>query len=184
MLKNVGLKYDSKAPQEVSSSEAKVIITTKNEARMIDGQNVIVFSDVSAYPILFKAKILKNMAGTNQDDILIIGVDPGNRIGICILYLHAELQRMVQSSSADTIKLISILLRGIPAKEKIVRIGDGHQAIAYNIAYEIRKRFKNEVTIELVDEFGTSRNTASNRRGNKDEASARNIASRKGLLFR
>lgn len=184
MLKNVGLKYDSMTPNEVSSSEARVIITTKSEASMIDGQNVIIFSDVSAYPILFKAKILKNMAGNNQDDILIIGVDPGNRIGICILYLHAELQRMVQSSSADTIKLITLILQGIPAREKIVRIGDGHRGIAYSIAYEIRKRFKNEVTIELVDEFGTSRSSSSNRRGNKDEASARSIASRKGLLFK
>jgi hypothetical protein len=183
MLKNVGLEYVSMIPEEVSSLKAAVIITTKNEATIMDNENVVIYSDINPYPLLFKAKILKNMTGNVQDDILVIGVDPGTRIGICILYLQAELHRMVECSSANAIKLITILLQGIPAKQKIVRIGNGHATVAHNIAFELRKRFKNEVRIELVNEFGTSRNATSNRRGNKDEASARSIASREGLMF-
>ncbi len=183
MLKNIGLNFDSMLPEEASLSDAKVIITTKREARIINKESVIVYSEINTYPIVFKAKILKSMIGKLQDDILIIGVDPGHRIGIYILYLHDELERTVQSSTRDAVKLITILLKEIHAKEKIVRIGDGHAPIAQCIAYEIKTRFRNKVRVELVDEFGTSRKSSSNRRGIRDESSAKSIALRKGYML-
>lgn len=183
MLKNVGLKFDSMIPEEASLSDANVIITSKNEASTINSENVLVFSEANFYPTVFKAKILKSILGNYEDDMLIIGVDPGIRIGIYILYHHAELQRVVQTSPTEAIRFMTILLNGIDAKQKIVRIGDGHASIAYCIAHEIKNRFKDAVRIELVDEFGTSRKTSSNRRGIRDESSARNIALKRGFLF-
>jgi len=184
MLKSFGFSFISMLPEEASLSEAKVIITTKSEARLINKENVIVYSEISSYPIVFKAKILKNMTGKfHDDDILIIGVDPGHRIGIYILYLYDELDRTVQSSIRDAIKLITILLKEIHAKEKIVRIGDGHTSIAHCIASEIKSRFRNNVRVEIVDEFGTSQKSSSNRRGIRDESSAKNIAMRKGYTL-
>ncbi len=183
MLKNIGLNFDSMLPEEASLSDARVIITTKGEANIINRESVIVYSEINTYPIVFKAKILKNMIGKLRDDILIIGVDPGHRIGIYILYLHNELERTVQRSAREAVKLITILLKGIHAREKIVRIGDGHTPIAYCIAYEIKSRFHNKVRVEFVDEFGTSRKSSSNRRGIRDESSARSIALRKGYML-
>ena len=181
MLKSFGLNFISMLPEEASLSDAKVIITTESEAHIIKKESVIVYSEINTYPIVFKARILKNMIGKFHDDILIIGVDPGHRIGIYILYLHDELERTVQSSTRDAIKLITILLKEIHAKEKIVRIGDGHTSIAHCIASEIKTRFRNNVRVEIVDEFGTSRRSSSNRRGIRDESSAKSIALKKRL---
>src|SRR4029450_2400362 len=103
-------------------------------------ENVLVFSEANFYPTLFKARIFKTILGSYEDDMLVIGVDPGIRIGICIIYRHAELQRIVQTSPSDAIKFITILLKGIDAEQKIVRIGDGHTSIAYCIAQEIKSR--------------------------------------------
>ena len=183
MLKSFGLNFISMLPEEASLSDAKVIITTESEAHIIKKESVIVYSEISTYPIVFKARILKNMIGKFHDDILIIGVDPGHRIGIYILYLHDELERTVQSSTRDAIKLITILLKEIHAKEKIVRIGDGHTSIAHCIASEIKTRFRNNVRVEIVDEFGTSRKSSSNRRGIRDESSAKSIAMKKGYTL-
>ena len=183
MLKSFGLNFISMLPEEASLSDAKVIITTESEAPIIKKESVIVYSEISTYPIVFKARILKNMIGKFHDDILIIGVDPGHRIGIYILYLHDELERTVQSSTRDAIKLITILLKEIHAKEKIVRIGDGHTSMAHCIASEIKTRFRNNVRVEIVDEFGTSRKSSSNRRGIRDESSAKSIAMKKGYTL-
>lgn len=183
VLKDVGLKFDSMIPEDVSFSDGNVIITTKNEANNINSENVLVFSEANFYPTLFKARIFKTILGSYEDDMLVIGVDPGIRIGICILYHHAELQRIVQTSPSDAIRFITILLNGIDAKQKIVRIGDGHASVAYCIAHEIKSRFKDAVKIELVDEFGTSRKTSTNRRGVRDESSAKKIALKRGSLF-
>jgi hypothetical protein len=183
VLKDVGLKFDSMIPEEVSFSDQNVIITTKNEANIINSENILVFSEANFFPTVFKARIFKTILGSYEDDTLVIGIDPGIRIGIYILYHHAELQRIVQTSPSDAIRFITILLNGIDSKQKIVRIGDGHASIAYCIAREIKNRFKDAVKIELVDEFGTSRKTSSNRRGIRDESSARKIALKSGFLF-
>jgi hypothetical protein len=170
-------------PEDVRFSDENLIITTKNEANIINSENVLVFSEANFYPTTFKARIFKTILGNYQDDMLIIGVDPGIRIGIFILYHHAELQRIVHTSPSAAISFITIVLNGIDAKHKIVRIGDGHENIAYCIAHGIKNKFNDGVRIELVDEFGTSRKTSSNRRGIRDESSAKKIALRSGLLF-
>jgi hypothetical protein len=183
VLKDAGLKFDSMIPEDVAFSDENLIITTKNEANIINSENILVFSEANFYPTLFKARIFKIMLGHYEDDVLIIGVDPGVRIGIFILYHHTELQRIVQTSPSEAIRFITIVLNGIEAKHKILRIGDGHTNIAYCIAHGIKNKFNDTVRIELVDEFGTSRKTPSNRRGIRDESSAKKIALKRGLLF-
>ena len=183
VLKDAGLQFDSMIPEDVVFSDENLIITTKNEANIINSENILVFSEANFYPTLFKARIFKTILGHYEDDVLIIGVDPGFRIGIFISYHHTELQRIVQTSPSEAIRFITIVLNGIEAKHKILRIGDGHASIAYCIAHGIKSKFNDAVRIELVDEFGTSRKTPSNRRGIRDESSAKKIALKRGLLF-
>ena len=123
--------------------------------------------------------------GSYHDDQLTIGIDPGNRIGISIIYLHNEIDSVVESSLNSTIQLISVLLSGIRSEKKIVRIGDGNITMANQIASMIKTKFNDLVDIEIVDEHGTSlpQNTDANRRGIRDRSSARTIAFRKGKSF-
>jgi hypothetical protein len=50
------------------------------------------------------------------------------------------------------------------------------------MAQEIRD-LNRSVRIEIVNEFGTSRNILPNRRGNRDVGSAKSIALRTGRVF-
>jgi hypothetical protein len=179
------LRFDSLSPEQAAESNAKIIITTKDEAEIVRRKDVLLDTELDKYPILLKAKVLRSIMGSYHDDQLTIGIDPGNRIGISIIYLHNEIDSVVESSLNSTIQLISILLAGIRSKKKIVRIGDGNINMAKQIASMIKMRFGDLVDIEIVDERGTSlpQNTDTNRRGIRDKSSARTIALRRGKSF-
>jgi hypothetical protein len=184
-LKLMDLRFESLSPEEAASSNAKIIITTKDEAEIVRRKDVLLDTELDRYPVLIKAKILRNIMGSYHDDQLTIGIDPGTRIGISIIYLHNEIDSFVESSLDSTIQLVSVLLSGIRSKKKIVRIGDGDIAMAKQIASMTKARFKDLVDIEIVNEHGTSlpQNTDTNRRGARDRSSARTIALRKGRAF-
>jgi hypothetical protein len=184
-LKLMDLRFESLSPEQAAESNAKIIITTKDEAEIVRRKDVLLDTELDRYPILLKAKVLRSIMGSYHDDQLTIGIDPGNRIGISIIYLHNEIDSVVESSLNSTIQLISVLLSGIRSKKKIVRIGDGNITMANQIASMIKTKFNDLVDIEIVDERGTSlpQNTDANRRGIRDRSSARTIAFRRGKSF-
>jgi hypothetical protein len=184
-LKLMDIRFDSLSPEEAAVSNAKVIITTEDEAQIVRRKDVLLDTELDKCPTLLKAKILRNIMGDFHDDQLTIGIDPGDRIGISIIYLHNEIDSIVESSLTSTIHLISPLLSGIVSKKKIIRIGDGNIDMARRLANMIKLRFTDLVEIEIVDEYGTSlpRNIDANRRGIRDRSSARAIALRKGRPY-
>jgi hypothetical protein len=179
------LRFESLSPEQAASSNAKIIITTKDEAEIVRRKDVLLDTELDRYPVLLKAKILRSIMGSSHDDQLTIGIDPGTRIGISVIYLHNEIESTVESSLDSTIQLVSVLLSGIRSKNKIVRIGDGNIDMAKRIAWMTKARFKDLVNIEIVNEHGTSlpQNTDTNRRGARDRSSARKIALRRGRPF-
>jgi hypothetical protein len=184
-LKQMEVKYDSIAPADAARSEAKVVITTLDEAGLITGSKAVMLdTELAKYPAVAKAKILKTVAGAAADDSLTVGIDPGNRIGISILYLHEEIASIVESSPADAVGQISAVLASVSSRKKVVKIGDGNMRMALSMAWAIKKKFR-DVEVQIVDERGTSRpqNTGVNRRGLRDRSSARVIAFRTGRAF-
>jgi hypothetical protein len=185
-LKLMDIQFDSVSPEEAAASNAKVIITTEDEAEIVRRKDVLLDTDLDKCPAILKAKILRNVMGDYHDDELTIGIDPGDRIGISIIYLHNEIQSIVESSITSTIHVISPLLSGIISKKKVIRIGDGNIGMAERLAKMIKLKFKDLVQIEIVDEYGTSlpRNIDANRRGIRDRSSARAIALRRGRPYK
>lgn len=183
-LKAMGIKYDSMSPEEAALSGARVIITTSDEADAFAGRNktVLLDTELEKYPAIAKAKILKSFAGS-ADDQLVIGIDPGTRIGISVIYLHEEIASMLESSPRGAVEQVAALVGGISSRKKVVRIGDGNIMMATQMAWALKKRFGDNVHVEIVDEHGTSQNTDANRRGLRDRWSARTIAFREGRSF-
>lgn len=184
-LKQMNVKYDSIAPEEAAFSEAKVIITTQDEAGLVTGRKAVMLdTEFAKYPAVAKAKILKTVAGSSVDDQLTVGIDPGSRIGISIIYFHEEIASIVESSPEDAIEQVSAVLGSVSSRRKVVRIGDGNIRMALSMAWVIKKKFPG-VEVEIVDEHGTSRpqNTDVNRRGLRDRSSARTIAFRRGRPY-
>lgn len=182
MLKSMNISFSSLSPEEASRTNAKVIITTKNEASLIRREDLIFDFQLDTFPPLFKARLLKNLSGNYFEDTLVVGVDPGNRIGIYVLYLHTELYSTVQSSIREAVKFIMNILSCINSDKKILKIGNGDSIKCNHIAQEIKNLYRS-VRIEIVNEFGTSRNILPNCRGIRDMWSARSIALRSGRIF-
>lgn len=178
------LQFDSLSPEEAAVSNAKVIITTRDEAIIVNRKGAVMFdTELARYPAIAKAKILKNIAGDRTDDQLTIGIDPGSRIGISAIYLHQEIASTVESSPQDAVDQVSAMLGGIESHKRVVRIGDGNKSMARHIAHTLKAKFHDNVSIEIVDEHGTSQNPDANRRGARDRSSARTIAFRSGKSF-
>jgi len=179
------LRFESMSPEQAALSNAKIIITTENEAQIVNRKDVLLDSELDKYPVLLKAKMLRKVMGSQHDDQLTIGVDPGDRIGISVIYLHDEIDSFVESSPQSAVQLISTLLLGIDSKKKIVRLGDGNFAISKQIGLMIKGQFNDLVRVEIVDEHGTSlpKYIDANRRGERDRSSARAIALRDGRPF-
>jgi hypothetical protein len=74
------------------------------------------------------------------------------------------------------------ILSCIKSNKKILKIGNGDWTKCNLIAREIRN-LNRSVRIEIVNEFGTSRNIQPNCRGIRDVGSARSIALRSGRIF-
>ena len=184
-LKLMDLRFESMSPEQAALSNAKIIITTENEAQIVNRKDVLLDSELDKYPVLLKAKMLRKVMGSQHDDQLTIGVDPGDRIGISVIYLHDEIDSFVESSPQSAVQLISTLLLGIDSKKKIVRLGDGNFAISKQIGLMIKGQFNDLVRVEIVDEHGTSlpKYIDANRRGERDRSSARAIALRDGRPF-
>jgi hypothetical protein len=187
-LRLMDLQFDSLSPEEAAVSNAKVIITTQDEAGIVNKNGIVMIdTELEKYPAIAKAKILRNvMSERIVDDQLIIGIDPGSRIGISVIYLHHEISSsVVESSVQDAINHISAILGGVESRKKVVKIGDGNVGMAIQIARSLKIKFKESVSIEIVDEHGTSlpQYADANRRGVRDRSSARAIAFRRGKLY-
>lgn len=185
-LKSLGLQFDSVSPEEAASINSPLVITTEQEMNLVGKKNMLLDSELDEEPALVKAKILRSITGIYQDDQLVIGIDPGSRIGIAVFYLQKEIESQVVTSVRKSIHLISALLDGVESRKKIVRVGYGDRVMANQIASKLYERFGNQIIIELVNEHGTSavRTMDTNRRGMRDKLSARTIALRNGKPFR
>jgi predicted RNase H-like nuclease (RuvC/YqgF family) len=174
-LKLMEMQFDSLSPEEAASSSAKVIITTRDEAIIVNRKGAVMLDTELA--------ILKSIIGDRADDQLTIGIDPGSRIGISAIYLHQEISSAVESTPEDAVDQVSAMLGGIESHKKVVKIGDGDISMARQIARMIKMKFHSNVSVEIVDEHGTSQNADANRRGARDRSSARTIAFRSGRSF-
>ena len=184
-LKLLQLNYEELSPSEALNSYSRIIITSKEESPIFKKKNIIIDSELNENPVIIKAKILRKLIKSHTYDQLTIGIDPGNRIGISIFYLHDEIESVVLYTIELTLNFIIEVLSEIKAKKKIVRIGDGNINMARSIAFLIKANFKDLVHVEIVNEHGTSsiQNNESNRRILKDKSSARLIAFRNGKIF-
>ena len=185
-LKSLGLQFDSVSPEEAAVLNPQLVVTTREEKSVVGHGNILLDSELDDEPALIKAKILRSVMGMYQDDQLVIGIDPGSRIGVAAFYLQKEIESQVVTSVQGVVELVTVLVNGIRSGKKLVRIGDGNPTMARNIAIKIYARLRDKVIIEFVNERGTSRLHAmdSNRRGIRDRLSARVIALRKGRPFR
>ncbi len=115
------------------------------------------------------------------EEDLILGVDPGQRIGLSIFYYGKEIESSFHSSVEELVFHIIQVLGGLRAKRKIVKIGNGNMRIAKQIATMLNLNFCSSFELEFVDEQKTSLKIKNfNQRGKRDMLSAKYISQREG----
>lgn len=116
-----------------------------------------------------------------EEDDLVLGIDPGQRIGLSIFFYGKEIASSYHSSVDELVFHIIQILGGLRAKRKIVKIGNGNMKIAKQIVSMLNLNFCSSFELEFVDERKTSLKIKNfNQRGKRDMLSAKYISQRDG----
>jgi len=180
-LKNLKLNYDSVLPEEITSSDKRLILTTVGESSKIP-TSLVLFDDEFDYdPTIVRGKIVKKLESGIHYSSLVIGIDPGNRIGLSVFYYEKEIESSIYTSVDELISHIVKILVGLQAERKVVKVGNGNMLIARQITNMLNLRFCSHFELEFVDERKTSVRVKNyNKRGTRDRLSARYITQREG----
>ena len=180
-LRHLKLSYDSVLPEEITSSDKRLILTTVRESEKIQS-NLIMFDDEFDYdPTIIRGKIVEKLDSGIHHGSLVIGIDPGSRIGLSIFYREKEIESSIYTSVDDLISHIVKILVGLNSKRKVVKVGNGNMEIARQITNLLNLRFCSHFELEFVDERKTSLRVRNyNKRGERDKISARYITQREG----
>lgn len=132
-------------------------------------------------PTVLRGKMLQKLSMYFEEDILLFGIDPGQRIGLSILYYEKEIENSFYSSIDDLVNHIVQVLHGLNTSRTVVKIGNGNMEIAKKITQHMSYKFSSSFELEIVDEKNTSLKIKNhNQRGKRDMLSAKYISQREG----
>lgn len=175
------MNYDSILPEEIIQSNNKLILTTTREANNITNNLVLYEEEFDADPTVIKGLIIQKLESGMHENSLVLGIDPGNRIGLSVFYLQKEIESSIFTSLDELISHIVKILAGLKADRKIIKIGNGNMQVARDITNRLNLSFCSHFELEFVDERKTSLKTKNyNKRGERDKMSAKYITQREG----
>ncbi len=175
-LRRAGIEFLSALPAQVEPSMCDVIITTKRELRPLEG-NALAIEDLDEDPIVMKGQVLARLV-KNGDRELLLGIDPGSRMGMAAFYAGRELASQTFISKSALCRMVFELVNKIPNSRSTIKIGNGEPATSTWLASRMSENLSHSV-VEIVDEAGTSTRNKYKRLP-KDQSAAARIAFRKG----
>ncbi|MDV3244621.1 MAG: hypothetical protein LYZ66_05545 [Nitrososphaerales archaeon] len=177
-LRSAGLPFLSVLPGGAERG-CGLVITTRSEALSFKSPT-FALEDMDEDPDVARGQILARLSEGGKT--LLVGVDPGSRIGAAAFLGEARLASRTFNSKSGACSWVADLVERVPSRRSVVRIGDGDLGMANWIAGVLEAKLP-DVAVEIVDESGTSRRP-SVKGLPKDQGSAAKIAFRKGLPFR
>lgn len=132
-------------------------------------------------PAVIRGIIIQKLDSEFEEDELIIGIDPGHRIGLSVFYFGKEIESSIFTSVDELISHVITILAELKARKKIVKVGNGNMILAKHIAIMLNLKFCSHFELEFVDERNTSLKIKNfNQRGKRDMLSAKYITQREG----
>ncbi len=178
-LRKTGLVYRS-STLEMIDSECTLILTTKRELGIMEGYAVAI-EDLSENPVIMKGQLVAKLGKGGSGDLL-LGIDPGSRIGVAIFYQNVNLASLTFRSIGELLGMLEGMVQSLPHSKLVVKVGSGAPKHSRSLARAIIRRISS-ARIELVDEKGTSSYRPRARELTRDQLAAERIAYRKGLPF-
>lgn len=184
LLKQYNFPFLSLIPNNKIPQTVNLIITTNSEKHYVNKLNYLTLEEIE-YSETFLCLIM-NKINHVKSDLIIIGIDPGLRIGITVYNGRKKIYWNVLSSINELQKIINEISKVFINVKKIIRIGNGNKKVSNNLARILKLQLDEHSIIEIVDEFGTSSLSKSrpNRRGLRDIKSADIIAFRQGKHYK
>jgi ABC-type sugar transport system ATPase subunit len=186
-LKKKNLPFLSFTPKEPIPLEIYVVITTEEESSVIKHENVLVYKD-EMEPTLLINEAVQIIQGKKRYEKIVIGVDPGEVLGLAVLADGKVIETANCFSPEETSERIASVLRlfkSSPTASVFVKIGDGVPKYRKKLLRVLDKALPSNVVLESVSEVGTNRyaSETKHRRGLRDIVSAIKIAGRNGHTF-
>ncbi|MCV0393491.1 MAG: hypothetical protein K5790_09430 [Nitrosopumilus sp.] len=183
-MKTLNLPFDSILPEEIINYAGHLILTTKKESPK-KCEKALLYEDIfENHPTVIKGLMMQKLNLDYLEKDLILGIDPGKRIGLSIFYYGKEIESIFHSSVENLISHVICVLGGLRAKRKIVKIGNGNMHIAKQISTMLNLKFCSSYELEFVDERKTSLKIKNfNQRGKRDMLSAKYISQRDGFRY-
>ena len=180
-LKETNLRFVSLTPSQATNEVPEPIITTKNELGLFNVVSIPI-EDLDENPMIMEGQILSKTL-IESKRVILIGVDPGLRIGVVVFYGGSGLGSFtVNSIDSLQWKVVSVV-RNIPHAEVIIKVGDGAPKLSRKIVRAMTE-YLPEARVEVVDERGTTINKLKSKGLTKDQRAAERIALRKGTYSR
>ena len=182
-MKTLKLSFDSILPEDIPDYCGNIVLTTRTESPKKYKKALLFYEDISKryHASVIRGMLIQKLNLDFQEDNLILGVDPGQRIGLSVSYYGIEIENSFYSSITDLVFHIIEVLSSLHANRKILKIGDGNMEIAKQIVRMLNLKFCSSFEFEFVDEYKTSLKIKNfNQRGKRDMLSAKFIAQRHG----
>ena len=169
-------------PSEIDDFDGDLVVTTEKETPKQISIPMLFDEIISKDPIVIKGIITKMLNSSTNSSKLVLGIDPGERIGVSVTYLENEIARTFFVSMDSLIPYLISILAELPAARKIIKIGNGDMKTANKILQMLNLKFCSKFEIEFVDESSTSLKIKNhNQRGKRDMLSAQFISQRSGI---
>jgi len=183
-LRNLDLSFDSILPEEIFAYHGHIVFTTRKESPM-KYEKVLLYEDIFEYHhTVIRGMMMQKINQNFKDEDLVLGIDPGQRIGLSVFYYGQEIERSFYSSIEKLTFHIIQILGGLRAKRKILKIGDGNMEISKQIVTMLNLKFCSSFELEFVDERKTSLKIKNfNQGGKRDMLSAKYISQRDGYRY-
>jgi len=151
LLKEHSIDFISITPGLAIPNGVKVVLTSNVEASYDDTRTIIAVNEENIEESLFK--VICALKGKTMFDNLIIGIDPGAKLGVVALADGTPIALKIFYSAKKLTAFLEKLFTLCPAKRRVIRIGSGGDKYLRELLGELGKIILfPETYIELVSE--------------------------------
>ncbi len=185
-LKEKGLSFIVRKPGENIPLGVKVVLTTKEEARLVKHHTVLVCSRESVEETVRKALATVRGVPFGVCEEIIVGIDPGKTIGVALIVKGVVVQAESYNNLSEVFQFLRQAVETSKPKRVLLKVGksgflsEDFRKKIEEFANSELKTFGMETRVLLVDEKNTTTKARKMKvkRREKDKTSAIEIALR------
>ena len=183
-LKEQNIPFISIIPGEPILTRVKMVITTESEKDQVNYHEISVFDGENNLDNLIN-DVKRVLLGKELYDKIVIGIDPGEVIGLAVL---ADGKVIEENNCYSTYELSQSVLRSIKNfnfedTHVLIKIGNG-TPIYRKLIENLDDALPQQVELEVVSEAGTDKPQQRHTRKIRHISSAIRIAGRSGFIIR